>query len=554
MSFKFVGLFDFINYDVGDISTLPSWDGGENSTTPSYEQTLDFVLDAVKAENPDFVLVSGDLVMGRWDVDTANRQIFGPTNNLAQKRNAVDAAADFYYPIWKNRFTSRDLVYYTAVGDHEIGDNPWPLSSDKYALMEHYKNAYYRHFGDLYHNFQYQNLNLSIVDVWEKIPQAIHAKLSATQLSWLQGQLDLANAQPDIDWKIVTGHTPVVTPFRKRNSSGITYSGGVASPFWQTLKSRKVDLYLGSEVHDITAANNGGVEHHLHGALIGYHSPINYCVYEIDGQIMNIRMMRLNVSSSGPFMWQTDMTNRPLSVINVSDPQFTLAGTLTINKTSGQTVYSNRTGVLTYMGDPVDPPVDPPIDPPIDPPTEPPGMGEVIVDQTLATLSPAWIGQNKLEAWDDSHVYSNEPNQTAVFAPELSDDGSYGIDLWWVRHDNRSERVAVLIETVDGPVEVEVNQRVGGEEWFEIGVFNLNKATAMVTITTKNSNRGRFDFAIADAVRFRGGDPVDPPIDPPIDPPASTKIALAGVDEATGDTVVLKNERATLENQGWEIE
>ena len=44
---------DFLNVD----TTYPQ---------PGWEEALDYVLQAVKAENPDFVLVAGDLVMGRW--------------------------------------------------------------------------------------------------------------------------------------------------------------------------------------------------------------------------------------------------------------------------------------------------------------------------------------------------------------------------------------------------------------------------------------------------------------------------------------------------------
>jgi 3',5'-cyclic AMP phosphodiesterase CpdA len=52
-AWTFVSMPDFLNVD----TTYPQ---------PAWEDALDYVLKAVKAENPDFVLVAGDLVMGRW--------------------------------------------------------------------------------------------------------------------------------------------------------------------------------------------------------------------------------------------------------------------------------------------------------------------------------------------------------------------------------------------------------------------------------------------------------------------------------------------------------
>ena len=52
-AWTFVSMPDFLNVD----TTYPQ---------PGWEETLDYVLKAVKAENRDFLLVAGDLVMGRW--------------------------------------------------------------------------------------------------------------------------------------------------------------------------------------------------------------------------------------------------------------------------------------------------------------------------------------------------------------------------------------------------------------------------------------------------------------------------------------------------------
>ena len=52
-TWTFVSMPDFLNVDL--VYPQTGW-----------EPALDYVLKAVKAEKPDFVLVAGDLVMGRW--------------------------------------------------------------------------------------------------------------------------------------------------------------------------------------------------------------------------------------------------------------------------------------------------------------------------------------------------------------------------------------------------------------------------------------------------------------------------------------------------------
>jgi len=69
-AWTFVSMPAFLNVD----TTYPQ---------PGWEGAIDYVLKAVKAEDPDFVLVAGDLVMGRW-----------------WTREKIDKYAAVYYPAW----------------------------------------------------------------------------------------------------------------------------------------------------------------------------------------------------------------------------------------------------------------------------------------------------------------------------------------------------------------------------------------------------------------------------------------------------------------------
>lgn len=50
-SWKFVSMSDFLKVDC-------------DYTQPSWEDAISYILNSVKKENPDFLLVAGDLVMG----------------------------------------------------------------------------------------------------------------------------------------------------------------------------------------------------------------------------------------------------------------------------------------------------------------------------------------------------------------------------------------------------------------------------------------------------------------------------------------------------------
>jgi hypothetical protein len=109
-TWTFVSIPDFLNVD----TTYPQ---------PGWEETLDYVLKAIRAENPDFVLVPGDLVMGRW---------------WSEEKIAEYAA--IYYPAWIRRMEAHGLEFYVALGDHEIGDNPWP--PDRARLVPAFRKAF----------------------------------------------------------------------------------------------------------------------------------------------------------------------------------------------------------------------------------------------------------------------------------------------------------------------------------------------------------------------------------------------------------------------------
>jgi hypothetical protein len=368
---RIVSLPDFLNADIADISGLSTYDGGANSTNHWHEKAIDYVLGQVSSEQPDFVLVAGDLVNGHWYEDSDDRAIFGACKDVEGKRGSVERAGDLYYARWRKRFDDRGLTFHAAVGDHDIGDNPWPVGDDKSDLLSTYRDAYANHitrsqgisryddrpsatpYADTAYAFQHKNVMVVTVDVFHQADPGtelseqgtVQLEVEAGQLEWLQDVLARARADRSVEHVIVQGHLPVLGPVRGQCSSMMSLHGGASSPFWQALEDYGVTLYLAGEVHDMTAAAEGGVDQIVHGGIMGYAPNTNYLTIDVDGARLDLTLKRANLvnDSSQGQLWQMNY-NRPNAKYEVDPAGFAVVGTLTIDTSRGEKVYSKRTG------------------------------------------------------------------------------------------------------------------------------------------------------------------------------------------------------------------
>jgi hypothetical protein len=90
---------------------------------------LSYILESVKQEDPDFLAVAGDLVMGHWD---------GPGWS---DNDSIAKYSERYYSTWINRMNHHGLKFFTSIGYHEVGDNPWRTPKELEAVKS-YKRAF----------------------------------------------------------------------------------------------------------------------------------------------------------------------------------------------------------------------------------------------------------------------------------------------------------------------------------------------------------------------------------------------------------------------------
>lgn len=369
---KFVSMPDLLSYDIGDVSNLTAL---VNSTNSFHEQAIDLVLDAVAAENPDFVLVAGDLVGGNWHTDSDNRQVFGPVTSVAEKAAALGLAADTYYPQWLARFATRGIPVHAGIGDHELGNAPWPTNFDRSQLVDEFKVAWAKHltkvpggahrytdrpvgtpYEDTAYAFKHKNMLVLTVDPFHYEPGmtlgdqgTVALEITADQMTWINQVFTAAAADPEIEYLVVQGHVPVVKPVRFQASTNLGVESGAASQFWQALASAGVDLYLAGDMHAMSARNENGVEQVTHGGPMGTPGlkTVNYLVGSVYPDRMELQLKTIDISYSATNtnpLWQTGMT-RPLEELALDVATgFTTAGTMVIDHSGPTRVYRDRTG------------------------------------------------------------------------------------------------------------------------------------------------------------------------------------------------------------------
>ena len=358
---------DFLNADIANLRRGPGfWNPGRsaNSTSPAYERAIDHVLDDWQRQQPDAVLVAGDLVDGRWGRDSHHTGNFGSVHNAAQRAKAARLAAATYYPQYVQRFREHDLDLYAAAGDHEYGDDPWTASKRRLApvFQELFARYFTRtpsgrprfrdhpkgvHAGTAYAFRPAPSVQVVTIDPFDIARGHDRLRVDRQQLRWLVRVL--RSAQEDgVRWTIVQGHLPILEPVRSRGSSELHYPGGSRSRLWQVFKRYGVDVYLCGEVHDVTATSQDGILQLAHGGAFQF-GLTTYAVLDVHDDRLDVTLrdyaVRIRDARDHSRLWETVRSGLKKWVRLDREP-FTI-GTLTLDATGAVT---RRSGILLPLG------------------------------------------------------------------------------------------------------------------------------------------------------------------------------------------------------------
>jgi hypothetical protein len=193
-----------------------------------------------------------------------------------------------------------------AVGDHEIGDNPWRKGSDVAKLVPEFRaghadvfneeavvdpedatnprlwtygpNAFTskrlfndpigavssRPLGTTYEEtsfaWQYKNVLFVTVDIFRQDGSdiilgeegTVVGDIEGEHMAWFKEVLAEAKTIPSIKHIVVQAHLPIIYPVRKYASSGMMVEHNDKSTFLQAMREGGVDLYIAGEVHSNT--------------------------------------------------------------------------------------------------------------------------------------------------------------------------------------------------------------------------------------------------------------------------------------------------------------
>jgi len=180
-----------------------------------------------------------------------------------------------------------------AVGDHEMGDNPWPAGSAVSRCQPQFRESFAKEFnmnpdggrflyekpigsaasrplGTTYENtsyaYRHKNVLFVTVDAFhqehpdKKIGHegSVTGTVVGEHLQWLEEVLSEARKDAGIKHIFVQSHLPVIYPVRKVNSSGMLMDDGIENPFWKVLRRYNVDIYFAGEVHANTVTKDPG--------------------------------------------------------------------------------------------------------------------------------------------------------------------------------------------------------------------------------------------------------------------------------------------------------
>ena len=236
----------------------------------------------------ELILMPGDACRGHWDTP----QFITSFNPELTPADAILQAGELCYTGMVDAFKEAGYpALLMAVGDHEVGDNPWPAKTAVSRHQAEFRKAFAdvfntdpatgrflydkpigktpsRPLGTKYEetSFAYQHKNVLFVTVdafhQEHQDKQIGPQGSVTgavvgkHLEWLDHVLAEAKKHASIKHIFVQSHLPVLQPVRRVNSSGMLMDGEMESDFWKTLRKHDVDIYFAGEVHSNTVTKD----------------------------------------------------------------------------------------------------------------------------------------------------------------------------------------------------------------------------------------------------------------------------------------------------------
>ncbi|WP_019028904.1 LamG domain-containing protein [Colwellia piezophila] len=236
----------------------------------------------------DLIILPGDSNGGHWDTPKFIKKF---NKKLTAKQSILQAGELCYAGMIDTFERGGYSNLLMAVGDHEVGDNPWPVGSDVSKYQAEFRESFAKAFnystngstfkytqkigsanarplGTIYEDtsyaYQHKNVLFVTMDVFHQEDYktslgeqgTVTGTVVGPHLTWFESVLVEARKDSSIKHIFVQSHLPVIYPVRKVSSSGMLIDNGVNNPFWQLMRKYQVDIYFAGEVHANTVTKD----------------------------------------------------------------------------------------------------------------------------------------------------------------------------------------------------------------------------------------------------------------------------------------------------------
>ncbi len=233
----------------------------------------------------ELIIMPGDCNGGHWYREKYLKQfkLYPDYANYNTKQVILEASRLCYQGLWDIVHDGDYKNFLMAVGDHELGDNPWRTGSEVVKHIASFRQGFARIFtldengksrftekigkalprpvGTIYEHtsnaVQYKNVLFVTLDMFrfDALDKnlgdqgVIRGDITGKHMEWFESVLSEAQNILSIKHIVVQSHLPIIYPVRKYASSGMMVDKKQSEKILNVLRKYHVDLYLAGEVH-----------------------------------------------------------------------------------------------------------------------------------------------------------------------------------------------------------------------------------------------------------------------------------------------------------------
>ena len=233
----------------------------------------------------ELITIPGDIVSGHWYAKKFVKRFTSEPKFATYNKSQVVVEA------CKRSFGGlKQLIHaagydnlLVAVGDHEIGDNPWQKGSEVVKHIATFRKEFgnvftkdengssrfnqnigsapARPIGTIYEHtsnaYQHKNVLFITLDMFRFDDKdkalgnqgVVSGDISGKHFEWLEHVLKESQSIESIDHIVIQSHLPIIYPVRKFASSGMLVDDSQSEKILNLFRKYHVDLYLAGEVH-----------------------------------------------------------------------------------------------------------------------------------------------------------------------------------------------------------------------------------------------------------------------------------------------------------------